>query len=68
MMNWVNDDTSPYTITAGTVENNRPTPTGTFDSGLINSGDISPFVFDKAGEYSCYCTVHPWMDGKVRAS
>jgi nitrite reductase (NO-forming) len=68
MMNWVNDDTSPHTITAGTVENNRPTPTGTFDSGLINSGDSSPFVFDKAGEYSYYRTVHPWMTGKVSVS
>jgi len=59
---------SPHTITAGTVENNRPTLTGTFDSGLIDSGESFPFVFDKACEYSYYCTVHSWMTGKVSVS
>jgi len=49
----------PPTITSVTVENNRPTPTGSFDCGLINSGDSFPFVFDKAGEYGYYSTIHP---------
>ena len=57
-----------HTITSGTVENNRPTPTGSFDSRLINSGDSFPFVFVKAGEYAYYCTIHPWMTGKVTGS
>jgi plastocyanin len=46
----------PHTITSVTVENNRPTPTGSFDSRLINSGDSFPLVFDKAEEYAYYCT------------
>ena len=54
-----------HTITSGTVENNRPTPTGSFDSRLIDSGDSFPFVFDKAGGYVYYCTIHPWMATKV---
>jgi plastocyanin len=68
MLNWVNDDTAPHTITLGTVENNRPTPTGPFDSRLINSADSFPFVFDKADKYAYYCIIHPWMSGKIPVS
>jgi plastocyanin len=57
-----------HTITSGTVENNRPTPTGIFDSRLMNSGGSFPFVFDKAGEYVYNCTIHPWMATKVTVS
>lgn len=58
----------PHTITSVTVENNRPTLAVSFDSTLINSGESFPFVFDKAGEYAYYCTIHPWMTGKVTVS
>lgn len=67
-VNWVNDDTAPHTITSGTVKNNRSTLAGTFDSGLINSGDSFPFVFDKAGAYAYYCAIHSRMTGKVTVS
>jgi plastocyanin len=68
MVTWINDDTAPHTVTSGTIENNRPTPDGSFDSGIINPGDSFPFVFDKAGEYQYYCSIHPWMTGKVTSS
>jgi len=68
MVTWINDDTAPHTVTSGTVENNRPTPDGSFDSGIINPGDSFPFLFDKAGEYQYYCSIHPWMTGKVTSS
>ena len=58
----------PHTITSGTVENNRPTPTGSFDSRLINFGDSFPFVFDNSSEYAYYCTNHSWLTGKVTVS
>jgi plastocyanin len=57
-----------HTITSGIVENNRPTSKGTFDSGLINTGDSFPFVFDKADEYPYYCTIYLWMTGMVIVS
>jgi plastocyanin len=57
-----------HTITSAVVENNGRTPNGTFDSGLINTGDSFPFVFDKAGEYPYYCTTHPWITGMVIVS
>ena len=65
MVTWVNADTAPHTITSGMVENNRLRPDGSFDSGMMNSGDSFPFVFDKAGEYPYYWTIHPWMTGRV---
>jgi len=67
-VNWVNDNAAPHTITSGTVEKNRPNPTDTFDSGLKNSGHSFPFVFDKAGQYAYYCSMHPWMTDKVAVS
>lgn len=57
-----------YTVTSGIVENNRPTPDGSFDSGIINPEDSFPFVFNKAGEYPYYCTIHPFMTGKVTSN
>jgi plastocyanin len=68
MVTWKNDDSAPHTVTSGTVESNRPTPDGRFDSGIMNAGDSFPFVFDKAGDYPYYCTIHPWMTGKVTAN
>jgi plastocyanin len=68
MVTWVNDDSAPHTVTSGSVENNRPTPDGSFDSGIMNPGDSFPFVFDKAGEFVYYCTVHPWMTGKITSN
>ena len=57
-----------YTFTSGIVEYNRPTLDGSFDSGIINPGDSFPFVFNKAGEYPYYCTIHPFMTGKVTSN
>ena len=68
MLTWVNDDTVPHTVTSGTVENSRPKPDGSFDSGIINPGNSFLFVLDKAGEYPYYCMVHPWMTGKVTSN
>jgi plastocyanin len=66
MVTWVNDDTAPHTVTSGIVENNRPTPDGSFDSEMMNPRDRFPFVFDKAGEY--LYTIHPWMTGRVASN
>jgi plastocyanin len=65
MVRWNNDDSIPHTVTSGVIENNSPKPDGKFDSGIMNPGSSFPFVFDAAGEYPYYCTLHPWMTGRV---
>jgi plastocyanin len=68
MVTSVNDDTAPLIVTSGIVENNRSTIVGSFDSGIRNLGDSFPFVFDKVGEYAYYCTIHPWITGRVNSN
>jgi len=65
MVTWKNDDSTLHTVTSGTVEGGKPTPDKKFDSGYLKGGDSFPFVFDAAGEYPYYCSIHPWMTGKV---
>jgi plastocyanin len=65
MVTWRNDDTAIHTATSGVVENNAPSPDGKFDSGFLNKGQTFSFVFEEAGDYPYYCTVHPFMTGHV---
>jgi plastocyanin len=65
MVTWKNNDNSPHTVTSGIVEKNTPKADGKFDSGILQQGDTFPFVFDAPGEYPYYCTLHPYMTGKV---
>lgn len=68
MVTRVNDDTAPLTVTSGIVENNRPTTDGSFVLRIMNPGDSFPFVFDKVGEYTYYCTTHPRMTCRVTSN
>jgi plastocyanin len=65
MVTWTNEDSVPHTATSGVVENNAPVPDGVFDSGFLNNGQSFSFVFDTAGAYDYYCTLHPFMTGKI---
>ncbi len=59
---WTNQDAAAHTVTSG-----DPTagPSGTFDSGLIKPGNTFKYTFSDAGTVSYFCSVHPWMTGKV---
>jgi len=59
---WTNNDFAAHTVTSGTVENG---PDGTFGSELILAGESFAHTFDDAGEYSYFCSIHPWMKGKI---
>lgn len=65
MVTWKNEDNTIHTVTSGTVQNQTPTPDKKFDSGYLNNGQTFSFIFDHAGDYSYYCSIHPWMQGKV---
>jgi len=53
---WSNTGVLPHTVTADD---------GSFDSGLLNTGDTWNMTFSSAGTYSFHCTPHPWMKGTV---
>ena len=38
---------------------------GSFDSGLLATGETFSYTFDKPGEFEYYCTPHPWMRARV---
>ncbi len=60
---WTNNDSLAHTVTSGVPTDS--TPGGLFDSGLIKPGKTFQFAFTKEGTTPYFCTVHPWMTGKV---
>ena len=65
-LTWKNDDTAIHTATSG----KDATPNGKFDTSLISPGQSSKpqTMPSEPGEYSYFCTLHPWMTGKVIVS
>ena len=57
-----NQDTEVHTVTSGTPADG---PDGLFDSGLIDNYMYFYHTFEEAGTYDYFCTLHPWMQGKV---
>ena len=60
---WTNKDANVHTVTEG-----KPTEGGgspEFDSGLIQPGGTFKHFFDVTGSFNYYCTIHPYMIGKV---
>ena len=53
---WVNDDSTIHTVSS---------TDGSFDSGILQRGQTFSYTFDKEGEYSYYCALHPNMVGTV---
>ena len=65
-LTWKNDDAAIHTATSG----KDATPDGKFDTSLISPGQLSKpqTMPSEPGEYSYFCTLHPWMTGKVIVS
>jgi plastocyanin/mono/diheme cytochrome c family protein len=53
---WTNDGSIVHTVTPDD---------GSFDSGVLNKGDVWTHTFDKSGSYTYHCTPHPWMKATV---
>jgi plastocyanin len=53
---WTNRDDIPHTVVS---------PDKVFKSKVLDTDDKFSFTFDKPGEYSYFCSVHPKMTGKV---
>lgn len=54
---WINKDTTVHTVTS--------TDKAFTSSGGLDSGDKYSFVFTKAGTYPYFCSLHPFMTGKI---
>jgi len=53
---WTNDDSAPHTATARDES---------WDTGTLNKGESKTIAFDKAGDYTYYCRVHPNMVARI---
>ncbi len=58
---WPNNDSEPHSVTSG-----KPGAMDQkFDSGLYSPGESWSFTFMESGTFDYFCTIHPWMIGKV---
>ena len=54
---WANHDGTAHTVTTK--------GSSLFDSGVIPTGGTYKYTFTQAGTFDYYCTIHPWMTGKI---
>jgi plastocyanin len=60
---WTNQDDTLHTVTSGSPESGS---SGTdFDSSYLATGKTFEHIFDDAGTFDYYCTLHPYMKGQV---
>ncbi len=58
---WKNQDVAFHSVTSGSYEE----PQELFDSGHLDPDQTFTLKFDELGDYDYFCTLHPWMKGKV---
>ena len=58
---WVNEDSAFHSVTSGFYD----APIDLFDSGHMDPFESYTLTFDEAGTFDYFCTLHPWMEGKV---
>jgi hypothetical protein len=63
---WINDDESFHTVTSGDIKKGGP-------NGIFNSGILAPKVnwswtFENEGNFTYFCTIHPYMNGEIRVA
>ena len=62
-VSWTNGDSTLHTVTSGSPEGGN---SGTeFDSSYLAAGKTFQHLFNTAGTFDYYCTLHPYMKGKV---
>jgi len=73
IIHWTNRDPVDHDITSGVSINGRKArglkktrlPDGKFSSGLFGKNKGFTVTLSKPGEYPYYCSVHPFMTGKI---
>ena len=63
----INSDSTAamHSFTAGTVDGFTPSPSGTFDTGIMSADDTFEWVPENSGEVPYYCLLHTWMQGTI---
>ena len=61
---WTNNDVEMHTVTSGNLETGGPTGM-LFESGPLASGKTYAHTFSDKGTFDYFCTLHPFMMGKV---
>lgn len=61
---WTNDDSTIHTVVQGSPSGGSG-ETPAFDSSIIANGATWEHTFDAPGEFDYYCSLHPFMTGKV---
>ena len=61
-----NEDNVPHTVTSGTGPTD-PTSAKSFDTSIIEGGKSADITTEKLapGDFPFYCSVHPYMTGKL---
>lgn len=62
---WTNNDNFFHTVTQSSFNGVIEPYQSRFDSGIMDIGQSFSHSFDVKGEYDYYCTIHPWMAGKI---
>ena len=60
---WTNGDSTLHTVTSGSPEAGNSG--SEFDSSYLAAGKTFQHPFNTAGTFDYYCTLHPFMKGKV---
>ena len=63
IVKWVNNDTTTHIVTAG--EPGDDTIGTAFDSSYLSEGDVYLHKFKNEKTYDYYCTLYPFMKGKI---
>ena len=61
----INSDSVAHSFTAGTVDGFSPSPSGTFDTGIMSADDSFEWNPENSGEIPYYCMLHTWMQGTI---
>jgi plastocyanin len=64
---WFNNDFGqPHTVTSGIIGN----PNDIFNSGIMpaTANSFFQYTFDKSGDFTYYCMIHPWRMATVSVS
>jgi plastocyanin len=66
IVTWINDDSVVHTVTSGKPDSKNAAEE--FDSSYLDAGKTFQHTFDTAGTFHYYCTLHPYMKGKIVVS